>query len=218
MKRLAQLGFLVGFAAIIAAAYFLPWISYARYPSETTVVANGGRSEQFLIRLPSDQIHAAASAGIDGGAAAPALFGPAYPHTIGMSDQDAPSSVAHYKLRDVSGNVIGIAARHATVSEQGPVTAWMLVIPSRGAAYYSGQGDDAVAIGAALAAAGWQPGQTISTSASIDRGSVLATQHTSGEFSNIDFQLAETWEVTGIDADGQIRGTIQLGTIGRRRQ
>ena len=58
MRALFLLAIALGFGGTLAAAHWVPWISHPRLPSQTTVVANGGRAEQFLIRLPADRIAA----------------------------------------------------------------------------------------------------------------------------------------------------------------
>ena len=64
MRRFVIIGLLLGFAGTLAAAHLVPWVDPVRLPSQTTVVANGGRAERFVIRLPADRIHAAASEAI----------------------------------------------------------------------------------------------------------------------------------------------------------
>ncbi len=59
MKATFFLALLLGFAGVLAAGHFVPWGAHVRLPSQTRVVANGGRAEQFLIRLPADRIDAA---------------------------------------------------------------------------------------------------------------------------------------------------------------
>jgi hypothetical protein len=201
MKRLLQLGFVLGFGGTIAAAYFLPLVEYERYRSEASVAANGGRIEQFLIRLPADRIDPA------GGSSAVAA-------AIGQ-DAASPPRLEHFKLRDVKDNVIGVATRHATVVDGRAETAWLLVIPSRGMMVLTGA-DAAQSVEAALAARGWQPGQGADQDLSIDLGGPAHSVTATGEFSGIEFELVETWVVSGLDADGGIRGTLRLNTIGKR--
>ena len=58
MKLVFILALLIGFAGTLAGAHFAPGLKHARLPSNTTVVANGGRAEKFMIRLPADRIAA----------------------------------------------------------------------------------------------------------------------------------------------------------------
>src|SRR5690606_20070848 len=96
----------LGFAAVLAAARFAPWLDPVRLPSHTTVVANGGRAETFVIRLPADRIAAAGSeaAGLRADAEASAALVSA----LGSAEV----LVEQFKVRDREGQVIGIAARH----------------------------------------------------------------------------------------------------------
>ena len=58
MKAVLLLSILVGFGGTLAGAHYVPWLAHVRLPSHTSVVANGGRSEQFLIHLPADRLAA----------------------------------------------------------------------------------------------------------------------------------------------------------------
>ena len=58
MKIVFLVAVLLGFGGTLAGAHYAPWREHARLPSHTTVVANGGRAEQLLIRLPADRIAA----------------------------------------------------------------------------------------------------------------------------------------------------------------
>src|SRR5690606_32702519 len=62
-------GVLLGLTGILAAARYVPWFSPPRLASLTSVVANGGRAEEFVIRLPADRIsaHGDEALGLRGG-------------------------------------------------------------------------------------------------------------------------------------------------------
>jgi hypothetical protein len=195
MKRLLQLGFILGLGGMLAAGYFFPWVDYPRYRSDASVVANGGRVEQFLVRLPADRIGAA----IDAPAADPALS----------------PVIEHFKLRDANGNVIGIAARHQLTVGDHNETAWLLTIPSRGTIALAASSSARDSLESLLAARGVMPGQNVSPELSIDAGAPATSVAATGEFSGIKFELVETWIVTGLEEDGQVRGTLRLSTVGR---
>ena len=195
MKRLLQLGFLLGLGGMLAAAYFAPWFEYPRFRSAATVVQNGGRLEQFLVRLPADRIGAEIEA-------------PATP---------GGARLEHFKLRDADGNVIGIAARHSLALGGGEQTAWLLTIPSRGTIALAGETTRVGSIASVLATRGHLAGQNIEPELSLDPGAPARSLAATGEFDGIDFELVETWLVSGIEPDGAIRGTLQLSTVGRRR-
>jgi hypothetical protein len=195
MRRLIQLGFILGLAGTLAAAHFLPWPQYARYPSDTRVVSGGGRMEQFVIRLPADRIE------------------PVQTDAATAADPMGPR-IEHFKLRDVQGNVIGIAAKHTTQIDGRTEKAWLLGIPSRGSIVLAASGETEP-VEAMLAARGFSAGRD-EQDLSIDVGGAARSVATSGEFNGIDFELVETWVVSGVDDDGRIQGTVQLNTVGRR--
>ena len=198
MKRLLQLGFVLGFAGTLAAAYFAPWFEYTRYRSAASVVQNGGRVEQFIVHLPADRIGARRTAGDASGVDGP------------------PVAVEHFKLRDVDGNVIGLAARHAVSLDATDETSWLISIPSRGTIALAASGPNLETIESLLTERGIAAGQTLEQPLSIDQGTPARSLAVTGEFEGIDFELVETWVVTGIDDDGRIRGTLNLNTLARR--
>ncbi len=193
MRRLLQLGFVLGLAGTLAAAYWFPWFDYTRYRSATGVVTNGGRVEQFIVRLPADRMDSGVEASVH-----------------------PDAELRHFKLRDVEGNVIGIAARHVLAIDGTDQTAWLLTIPSRGAVALAASSADTGGIEAILATSGLRPGQSVDQPLSVDSGFAATSVAATGEFANIRMELVETWVVTGIDDDGQIQGTLQLNTVGRQ--
>jgi len=195
MKRLLQLGFLIGLGGMLAAAYFVPWFDYPRYRSAATVVPNGGRLEQFLVRLPADRIGVGVLA----------------------ADEAGGARLEHFKLRDTEGNVIGIAARHSLPLAGGERAAWLLTIPSRGTIALAADAPASASVEATLAARGILAGRNIEPELSIDAGPAARSVAVTGEFEGLDFELVETWLVSGLESDGAIRGTLQLSTVGRRR-
>ncbi|MGW8367528.1 MAG: hypothetical protein ACWGPN_02475 [Gammaproteobacteria bacterium] len=196
MKRLLQLGFILGLLGTLAAAHFLPWPQYQRYPSDTSVVSGGGRMEQFVIRLPADRIELAGS------------------DDAATADSAAPQ-IEHFKLRDVKGNVIGIAARHRTTVGGKSEKAWLIGIPSRGSIVLAAP-DASDSIEAVLTARGFTPDGNREQDLSVDVGGPAHSVATSGEFEGIEFELVETWVVSGVDENGEIQGTLRLNTLGRR--
>lgn len=194
MKRLLQLGLLLGFAGTLAAAHFLPWVEYERYRSEISTVANGGRVEEFVVRLPADRIGDPVDAAAEPDAGALKL--------------------EHFKLRDAAGNVIGLAARHELTEGADTQIAWLLTIPSRGsiALAASASGNP---LATALAAGNLAAGESLAAELAVQFAPAAESVLTSGEFADIDFELVETWVVTGLDDDGRLLGTLRLKTTGR---
>ncbi len=208
MKALFIFGLLAGFAGVLAGAHFVPWVNPPRRASDTSVVANGGRAERFVIRLPADRI---AAGGADAGLRVAAPGGFPLPSGLGTS----PVLAEQFKLRDRAGNVIGIAARHWTAAPGGPVSAWVLLIPSRGALMLTAAGESALAVDKALAAAGRRDGHAWSGEVSVAAagGDHAVVTGGSGEFADLTGHYTETWALTGAAATGDLRGTITIDTI-----
>jgi hypothetical protein len=210
MRALLLLGIFLGFGGTLAAAHWVPWIGHPRLPSQTTVVANGGRAEQFLIRLPADRIAAtdAKAAGLRSVAATGAMVLPA-------KFVSEPLLVEHYKVRDSTGQVIGIAARHWANGDHGMTATWSLVVPARGSLVLRAPGEKSGALDAALQRAGYTRGAAWEGTLEValsPGGSVAAG---TGDFAGLAGTYTETWKVTGVDAAGGMRGTIELYTVTR---
>jgi len=213
MKTVLLLAIILGFGGTLAGAHFLPWVTHSRLPSHTSVVANGGRAEQFLIRLPVDRI--AATDGQAGG-----LRSSAAPGAMALPAQfvNEPLLVEHFKVRDVEGKVIGVAARHWGASDRGLTTTWSLLIPSRGAMLLSAPGEVLGVVDRALQGAGHSAGSEWSGELAVtltptETGNVVAG---SGEFDGLGGNYTETWALTGVVDSGELRGTIELNTTTKR--
>jgi hypothetical protein len=193
MKRLLQLGFILGLFGSLAGAYFAPWFEFPRFRSAATVVQNGGRLEQFEVRLPADRIGAG----------------------VALPSGPESGSLEHFKLRDVEGNVIGVAARHSLPLADGTATSWLLTIPSRGTIAFTSSTPASVSLEGRIAASGLVAGARSEPEISIDLGSPASSVATTGEFAKIGFELVETWVIAGLEDDGAIRGTLRLSTVGR---
>ena len=213
MKTAFLLSVLLGFSGVLAAAHFVPWMGYTRLPSQTEVVATGGRAEQFLIRLPVDRIEATGAAASP--LRAPAAAAVALPSELATQ----PLLVEHFKVRDAAGNVIGLAARHWSSDGRAVGTAWSVLIPSRGALLLTAPGEAKTAVDAALQKAGYRPGSAWSGSLAVEltpreAGGELAAG--SEEFEHLDGSYKEVWNLTGVSETGELRGTIELDTVTRR--
>lgn len=212
MKKAFWLGLIFGFGGLLAASHFYPWVAHARLPSHTSVVANGGRAEQFLIRLPVDRIGNAG--GTDVGLRGSATFATmALPEPLAAS----PLLVEHFKVRDSAGNVIGIAARHWSIAGSGPATAWSLMVPSRGVLMLTAPGEAAGTLDTALRGAGLKSGAAWEGAVRVDLTEVPADAARvaagSNEFEGLQGRYSEVWNVTGVSDMGELRGTIELNTI-----
>jgi hypothetical protein len=213
MKAAFWLGIVLGFCGLIAAAHFVPWVSHTRLPSHTSVVANGGRAERFMIRLPIDRVATAGAEGL-GLRATPASF-VVLPSPLAAT----PTLVEHFKVRDSSNDVVGIAARHWSAGANGG-TAWSVLIPSRGALLLTADGEARGVVDAALRAAGYVAGKPwtgevkVSLTPKTDGSGIVAAG--SDEFDGLEGSYAELWTITGVDETGTLRGTIELETVTHR--
>lgn len=210
MRALFLLGIVLGFGGTLAAAHWVPWVSHQRLPSQTTVVANGGRAEQFLIRLPADRIAATdakaggiRSAGADSAMVLPAKF------------VAEPLLVEHYKVRDSTGQVVGIAARHWANGDHGMTATWSLVVPARGSLVLRAPGEKSGALDTALQRAGYTRGGVWEGTLEVALAAGGVVANGTGDFAGLSGSYTETWKVTGVDAGGAMRGTIELYTITR---
>ena len=211
MKTLFLLAIFCGFGGTLAGAHYLPWLEHARLPSHTSVVANGGRSEQFLIRLPADRIAATdgeagglRGTGVEGAMLLPAQF------------VAEPLLVEHFKVRDAAGSVVGIAARHWHGSGAAATTTWSILIPSRGALVLSAFGETRGALESALRASGYSAGKTWAGQASVPmvpQGQLGVVTAGTGEFEGLSGSYTEAWTVAAVDEEGRLSGTVELNTI-----
>lgn len=215
MRATFIIGFLFGFGGLLAAAYFFPIAEHERIESLSSVAINGGRIEQFLVRLPADRI-----AVVGDTTSAPRAN--AYPAGLRVPSQFAEAGISaeHYKLRDAEGTVIGIATHHATMGPDGPAAIWLLDIPGRGTLVFAGEGRQQTSVASALRAAGYRSGT--SWRGDLRTGPLLDAEQTrilSGteEFEDVDGRYSESWQITGLSETGEIQGTIELATSVNRR-
>ncbi len=208
MKYSFLIGLVLGFVGLLGAAGGYPWVQHARVASRTEVVPNGGRAEHFTIRLPADRIGGFSVSGGEG------------PRPASREGLAAQLSVEQFKLRDVNGRVIGLAARHRMDSADGSDIAWLVSIPSRGALMLADSADSADTLTRALArsdyveGAAWQGDASFGTVTAGDGGTAGFSAGTA-EFADLEIGFSEQWSVTGVDARGTLRGTIELSTVSR---
>ena len=211
MKVLFGIAVLLGLVGTLAAGHFMPGVEQARVASMTSVVANGGRGEQFVIRLPADRL--AATDGDVGGLRAQRGDGAMLLPAKLMAE---PMLVEHFKIRDSAGGVIGVAARHWTGNASGATTTWSLLIPSRGSLVLSAPGESRGVLEAALRERGYASGRAWSGNVELmvtrfDAPGVLTAG--TQEFEGLNGAYLETWTVAGVGEDGELRGTIVLDTV-----
>ncbi len=210
MKPAFLAGILLGLLATLSVARFYPWVDHPRSASMTTVLHSGGRVEDFVIRFPVDRIATTGTADMG-------LRAKGFPAGIELPTQMAaePVLIENFKLRNINGEVIGIAARHSSVTDQIASAAWALTIPSRGTLHLLGADYPGI-LDRELAAAGRIDGQAWSGDLELtlggqgaDSGEVAGGSH---EFAGLIGTYTEGWSISGVSQAGELRGTINLHT------
>lgn len=211
MKFLLIVGFLIGFGGVLTAVGFAPVGAQQRLVSRAAVANNGGRLEVFTIRLPADRIMAtgSVSAGILAADPASRVDPPA-------ALADADFSLEQYKLRDATGDVIGVAMRQWTRTDVRGATTWAVSLPARGTLVWTTADNAGSLIDSALVAAGaqsgvaWQGELRIPVAEGGNAGEVITGTE---EFEDNVGRVEEIWEISGLDGNGELRGTVTLNTI-----
>jgi hypothetical protein len=210
MKFLIILGFLLGFGAVLSAAGLAPIAIHERIASRATVANNGGRVETFVIRLPADRI--AATGNLPAGAAA---IDPVTKIDPPDALANAEFVVEQFKIRNIDGDVIGTAMRHWTRADGRSASTWSVSIPSRGTLLWNAEGDAFATLSAAMDAAGarsgavWEGRLAVAIATDQNAGQViLGTEEFLGSAGTVE----ETWELSGVGGNGELRGTISLTT------
>ena len=126
MLRLFLSTFVLGALLTLAGAYLYPFPEISRSYSQASALADGGREEIFFIRLPEDRIGSPRAAATE-----------PFPTQAFAAVGEQRVLAELFKLRDVDGQVIGVASRMNGVAPvvpnvAEPVTDWMLLLPGRG--------------------------------------------------------------------------------------
>jgi hypothetical protein len=219
MKTVFLLAILAGFGGTLAGAHFVPWLKHARLPSHTSVVANGGRAEQFLIHLPADRI--AATDAEAGGLRATGTSGTTAAMLMPAQFVAEALLVEHFKVRDAAGSVVGVAARHWNAGGASPTTTWSILIPSRGVLVLSAPGEARGLLEATLRSSGYNAGQAWGGQVAVPmvpRNAEGVVMSGAGEFEGLTGSYTESWAVAAVDANGGLSGTIELSTVTSRPQ
>jgi hypothetical protein len=208
----------LGVALTIALAAVYPLPENERFRSSIAVIPDGGRQESFTIQWPQDRLQPALAASnleVAGGAAVLRVDG-------------APGASAEvFRLRDMAGNVVGLASRSTSVrGAPGGVVAegsdWVLLLPSRGAVFMTQANARDVAPrtlarGSTVPAADdvgfWAGTTSVRISAGPAAGGAGRVVGGTGEFDGLQGSYDETWELEEAGAvDGITRGRITLDT------
>lgn len=208
-------GFVVaGMALIILLAGVFPLPANQRYRSTIAVIPDGGREETFTIQWPQDRVQPLAGQ-VDGLAAAGGA--------VLMGGGTASAEV--FRLRDLAGNVIGLASRSTSMRVAGAGARsqgsdWTLLIPSRGTLFLTQANARDVApqaAGAGLVPATdsvsfWAQATRVRVTVGPADGGAGAVVGGTEEFAGLGGSYDETWELEEVAADGVTRGRITLVT------
>ena len=226
MSRLFVGTFVAGLLLTGLAASFWPLPEHARYRSLTTVLPDGGRQEDFIIRWPDDRIRRNGENGT--GLPADAVTGAA----ILEDSAGQRVSAEIFRVRDTDDNVIGVASRMAgtggaIADTNRSVSNWLVVIPSRGAIFLS-QPDafdttarqrdtlnGVIALSMMQSRALWNNTRERRITAATPRYAGRILRGTS-EFAGLSGSFSETWKLDGINPDGSTQGRIILSTLSER--
>lgn len=226
MSRLFVGTFVAGLLLTGLAASFWPLPEHARYRSLTTVLPDGGRQEDFIIRWPDDRIRRNGENGT--GLPADAVTGAA----ILEDSAGQRVSAEIFRVRDTDDNVIGVASRMAgtggaIADTNRSVSNWLVVIPSRGAIFLS-QPDafdttarqrdtlnGVIALSMMQSRALWNNTRERRITAATPRYAGRILRGTS-EFAGLSGSFSETWKLDGINPDGSTHGRIILSTLSER--
>lgn len=213
MKAAIITGVVLGLSGVIGLVGFYPWVDHPRPISRTEVLPNGGRSENFMIRLPADRIAVAADRVFAG------PRGQQFPEDLlsTASLESGGLAAEHFKLRDGAGEVVGLAVRHVTALAAGEQAAWSLLLPSRGVLWLAGE-EDRDLITRTLEAQGYRPNSgafatDVRVEATGGSGQIFGG---SREFEDLVGTYEEEWRLTGVTDTGALRGTVVLRTVTRK--
>jgi hypothetical protein len=228
MSRLFLSTFIAGLLLTGLAARFWPLPEHARYRSLTTVLPDGGRQEEFIIRWPDDRITRGSEAVAD--LPAEAATGAAV-----LEDSTGQRvSAETFRLRDAEDNVIGVAARlagtgGAIADTDRSVSNWLVVIPGRGAVFLS-QPDmfdttarqrdtlnGAITLSTLQDPVFWKARKEQRVTAATPRYAGRILRGT-GEFAGLAGSFRETWHYDGLGTAGQPQGRIVLSTLSESRE
>ncbi len=226
MSRLFVSTFIAGLLLAGLAASFWPLPEHTRYRSLTTVLPDGGRQEDFVIRWPEDRIRRSGEAAT--GLPADAVTGAAV-----LEDSAGQRvSAETFRVRDIDDNVIGVASRlagtgGAIADTNRSASNWLVVIPGRGAVFLS-QPDafdttarqrdtlnGVIALSMMQNRAFWNTTTERRITAATPRYAGRILRGTS-EFAGLSGSFSETWKLEAVNPDGSTRGRIILSTLSER--
>ncbi len=222
LKRTFLFSFLAGIALTVAVAALFPLPRHERFVSQIESLTNGGRGEEFQIRWPQDRL------GLDSDSTRTQM-GETAGLVVMPGDVSGPAAVELFRLRDVQGNVIGLASR-LTAPMPGrrggmqSVSNWTLAIPSRGSLLLTQENGADMGpvnrggswVAAADAPGFWATGSRYRISAGPAPGGRGRVIDGSGEFAGLSGDYSEVWELEELGTDQRSEGLIRLSTLTTR--
>ncbi len=226
MSRFFLAAFVTGLLLAGLAASFWSPPEHARYRSLTSVLPDGGRQEDFIIRWPEDRIRRGSETGTE--LPADAAAGAAV-----LEDSAGQRvSAETFRIRDTEDNVIGVASRlagtgGAIADTNRSASNWLVVIPGRGAIFLS-QPDTfdttarqrdtlngMITLSAMQNRAFWGNSTERRITATTPRYAGRILRGTN-EFAGLSGNFTETWKLDGTSPDGGLHGRIVLATLSER--
>ena len=178
MLKTFLIGILLGIVMAAGALYSFPAVDQFREVSIVSVAPNGGNSESFHINIPVDRVMVGAT-----GKDSSVPLGLAWP----TDDIFENVSTEVFKVRNVRGAVIGIAAR--TVAKEGTVDIadWIIHLPARGSLFVN-----------------------MGSKPKVGRPRIGQLRAGSQEFDDLQGFVAESWVSDTSGEEGVQRGRIEL--------
>ncbi|MGI9309562.1 MAG: hypothetical protein ACR2P6_09880 [Gammaproteobacteria bacterium] len=198
MSRYFLTAYIIGIALSLLGAHYYPLPDHARFRSRIETLPNGGREENFEIRIPSDRLGIPRYAGVA-----------AFPQPAFAAESQDAITAELYRLRDSEGLVIGIASKiTATAADSSgraqSVSDWTLTVPARGALLLHQTNKP-----------GLRAWSTVGTQVLSDgprddkRGEALKGTN---EFSGLAGSYVESVQIDRVDKNGIAHGKIILST------
>jgi hypothetical protein len=195
LKRFFLASFAAGVLLTLLAARFYPVPEPEKVYSLASALANGGREEVYIIRLPDDRLGSPRAA-----STAP------YPQQAFSATGTERVLAELFRVRNREGEIVGLASRMNgkapdDLGMQEAVTDWMLLIPGRGALMMS---RGTVEAGGEREFFVDRMGFSFANSGPIISGT--------GDFEGLSGFYQEETEIEKVDANGQAFGSVKLST------
>ena len=194
-----------------------------RYRSNISVIPDGGREESFTIQWPQDRIQPL-------GADSSGLLVSAGGAAILRANDRVGASAEVFRLRDMAGNVIGLASRSTSLRSArdgtpGQGTDWILLVPSRGALFMTQinsrdveprprgeNGKGGKFVPAPDGPGFWAEGTRLRITGGPAPGGAGQVLGGTEELADMQGTYEENWELQEVAADGSTLGRITLVT------